>query len=88
MAAMSVAMPVVMTAMPAASAAAKRTPPPFCIDRGGFDGPGSTTRDCRYDDYESCLKAAAAKGNCVRNITPEWDPHPVMETNMKKRGRP
>ncbi|UTD27119.1 hypothetical protein [Bradyrhizobium sp. WD16] len=43
-------------------------PPPFCIERGGPDGPGSTLQDCRYYDYQSCLAAAASRGNCVRNI--------------------
>lgn len=43
-------------------------PPPFCIERGGPEGPGSTPQDCRYYDYQSCLAAAASRGNCVRNI--------------------
>ncbi len=44
-------------------------PPPFCIERGGLLGPGSTPQDCRYYDYQGCLEAAAVtRGNCVRNI--------------------
>ncbi len=58
-----------VTVTPAVAKPPRTGAPPFCIDRGGFDGPGSTTLDCRYDDYRSCLQAAAAtRGNCVRNI--------------------
>jgi hypothetical protein len=43
--------------------------PPFCILRGGSDGPGSAPQDCRYYDYQTCLQAAAdTRGNCVVNI--------------------
>lgn len=59
----------IITVTPAAARTPHRGAPAFCISRGGFDGPGSTTLDCRYDDYQSCLRAAAAtRGNCVRNI--------------------
>jgi hypothetical protein len=63
------AMAVAMIATMPALAVKQNGPPPFCVARGGFDGPGSTPQDCRYDDYQSCLAAAAAlRGNCVRNI--------------------
>jgi hypothetical protein len=43
--------------------------PPFCILRGGSDGPGSSPQLCSYDDYQTCLEAAAVlRGNCVQNI--------------------
>jgi hypothetical protein len=44
-------------------------PPPFCIARGGGgEGGAISVHDCRYYDYQSCIQAAAAAGNCVRNI--------------------
>jgi hypothetical protein len=43
--------------------------PKFCILRGGSDGPGSSPQLCSYDDYQTCLEAAAVlRGNCVQNI--------------------
>jgi hypothetical protein len=43
--------------------------PPFCILRGGSDGPGSSPQLCSYYDYQTCLEAAAVlRGNCVQNI--------------------
>jgi Protein of unknown function (DUF3551) len=53
------------TQSPALAAAA----PPFCVMRGGSNGPGSEPQDCAYSDYEVCLQAAAdMRGNCVLNI--------------------
>jgi hypothetical protein len=43
-------------------------PPPFCISRGGGDGASGVYTDCRFYDYQSCIQAAAERGNCVRNI--------------------
>ena len=64
---------VALSAMTPALSATKRVarpsgPPPFCVDRGGPDGPGSSPQDCRYYDYQSCIQAAAVRGNCVRNV--------------------
>jgi hypothetical protein len=43
--------------------------PPFCVMRGGSNGPGSEPQDCAYFDYQACLQAAAdMHGNCVMNI--------------------
>lgn len=57
------------SAAPRQRHAAPVGPPPFCIERGGLEGPGSTPQDCRYYDYQGCLEAAAVtRGNCVRNI--------------------
>jgi hypothetical protein len=43
--------------------------PPFCILRGGSDGPGGSPQLCSYYDYQACLQAAAdLRGNCVQNI--------------------
>jgi hypothetical protein len=43
--------------------------PPFCVMRGGSNGPGSEPQDCAYFDYQACLQAAAdMHGNCVVNI--------------------
>ena len=43
--------------------------PPFCVLRGGSDGPGSSPQVCAYFDYQACLQAAAdMRGNCVQNI--------------------
>jgi uncharacterized protein DUF3551 len=43
--------------------------PPFCVLRGGSDGPGSSPQLCAYFDYQACLQAAADfHGNCVQNI--------------------
>lgn len=47
---------------------AHRGPPPFCISRGGGDGASGTRTDCQFYDYQACLQAAAAGGNCVANI--------------------
>jgi hypothetical protein len=43
---------------------------PFCIARGGGggEGGGGGPQDCRYYDWQECLQAAAARGNCVQNI--------------------
>jgi hypothetical protein len=42
---------------------------PFCVLRGGSDGPGSSPQLCAYFDYQACLQAAADfHGNCVQNI--------------------
>jgi hypothetical protein len=43
---------------------------PFCIARGGGggEGGGGGSQDCRYYDWQTCLQAAAARGNCVQNI--------------------
>ena len=41
--------------------------PPFCVTRGGVEG-GSGAGDCRYFDYQSCVQAAIARGNCVPNV--------------------
>jgi hypothetical protein len=55
--------------------AASRSPalaagaPPFCVMRGGSNGPGSEPQDCTYSSYLACLQAAAdMHGNCVVNI--------------------
>ena len=43
--------------------------PPFCVARGGVNGPGSSPENCAYSDYQTCLQAAAdTHGNCVQNI--------------------
>jgi hypothetical protein len=43
--------------------------PPFCVTRsGGGEGGGGGPQDCRYYDYQSCIQAAIARGNCVQNI--------------------
>jgi len=43
--------------------------PPFCVMRGGSDGPGGSPQLCSYFDYQACLQAAAdLRGNCVQNI--------------------
>jgi hypothetical protein len=43
--------------------------PPFCVLRGGPDGPGGSPQLCAYFDYQACLQAAAdLHGNCVQNI--------------------
>ena len=42
--------------------------PPFCVARGGGGEGGSGPQDCRYFDYQSCVQAASARGNCVQNI--------------------
>jgi hypothetical protein len=43
--------------------------PPFCVARGGGgEGGGGGPQDCRYFDYQSCLQAAIARGNCVQNV--------------------
>jgi hypothetical protein len=46
----------------------RKGPSPFCVDAGGSNGPGSRPQDCQYYDYQSCIEAAAVRGNCVRNI--------------------
>jgi hypothetical protein len=52
--------------------------PPFCVMRGGSNGPGSEPQDCAYFDYQACLQAAAdMHGNCVVNI----DYHGEVSTN-------
>jgi hypothetical protein len=49
--------------------AATRGVPPFCVMRGGSDGPGGSPQLCSYYDYQACLQAAAdLRGNCVQNI--------------------
>lgn len=56
-----------LAASPAPAVAAGA--PKFCILRGGSDGPGSSPQLCSYDDYQTCLEAAAVlRGNCVQNI--------------------
>jgi uncharacterized protein DUF3551 len=43
--------------------------PPFCVMRGGSDGPGGSPQLCSYYDYQVCLQAASdLRGNCVQNI--------------------
>jgi hypothetical protein len=43
--------------------------PPFCVMRGGSDGPGSSPEDCRYFDYQMRPQVAAdMHENCVQNI--------------------
>jgi hypothetical protein len=43
--------------------------PPFCVMRGGSDGPGGSPQLCSYYDYQACLQAASdLRGNCVQNI--------------------
>jgi hypothetical protein len=43
--------------------------PPFCVARGGVNGPGGSPENCAYSDYQACLQAAAdVHGNCVQNI--------------------
>jgi len=43
--------------------------PPFCVSRGGVNGPGGSPELCAYTDYQACLQAAAElRGNCVQNI--------------------
>jgi hypothetical protein len=43
--------------------------PPFCVLRGGSDGPGGSPQLCSYYDYQACLQAASdLRGNCVQNI--------------------
>jgi hypothetical protein len=43
--------------------------PPFCVLRGGIDGPGGSPQVCAYTDYQACIEAAATlRGNCVQNI--------------------
>jgi hypothetical protein len=53
---------------PATPAAAAGVPP-FCVMRGGSDGPGGSPQLCSYYDYQACLQAASdLRGNCVQNI--------------------
>jgi Protein of unknown function (DUF3551) len=43
--------------------------PPFCLMRGGSNGPGGSPQDCAYYDYQACLQASVeTHGNCVQNI--------------------
>jgi hypothetical protein len=43
--------------------------PPFCLMRGGSNGPGGSPQDCRFFDYQACLQASVdSHGNCVQNI--------------------
>jgi hypothetical protein len=58
--------------------------PPFCVLRGGSDGPGSSPQLCAYFDYQACLQAAADfHGNCVQNI----DYHGEVSTAPRARHR-
>jgi hypothetical protein len=58
--------------------------PPFCVLRGGSDGPGSSPELCAYFDYQACLQAAADfHGNCVQNI----DYHGEVSTAPRARHR-
>jgi hypothetical protein len=58
--------------------------PPFCVTRGGVEG-GSGAGDCRYFDYQSCVQAASARGNCVQNIDYHGE---VSTTATPARARP
>jgi uncharacterized protein DUF3551 len=59
---------LVLAAAPAPAAAASGASP-FCVLRGGSDGPGGSPQLCSYFDYQACLQAAAdLHGNCVQNI--------------------
>jgi hypothetical protein len=63
------ALGVVTLAAASTSAVAASGPPPFCVLRGGPDGPGGSPQLCAYFDYQACLQAAAdLHGNCVQNI--------------------
>jgi hypothetical protein len=54
-----------LTAAPAAAAGA----PPFCVLRGGGAEGATPPQICAYVDYQACLQAAAdLHGNCVQNI--------------------
>jgi hypothetical protein len=58
-----------LPALTATSASAASGVAPFCITRGGgAEGGGGAPEDCRYYDWQTCLQAAAARGNCVQNI--------------------
>jgi hypothetical protein len=58
-----------LLALAAASPAAAAGVPPFCVMRGGSDGPGGSPQLCSYYDYQACLQAASdLRGNCVQNI--------------------
>jgi hypothetical protein len=60
---------LVASAVSPAPAIAASGVPPFCVLRGGSDGPGSSPELCSYFDYQACLQAAADfHGNCVQNI--------------------
>jgi hypothetical protein len=62
------ASPVTGAARRAAVPPPRAAPSPYCVDRGGPDGPGSSILDCRYVDYQACIAAATVRGNCVRNV--------------------
>jgi hypothetical protein len=59
-----------LPALATAPASAAGGVAPFCIARGGGggEGGGGGPQDCRYYDWQACLQAAAARGNCVQNI--------------------
>jgi hypothetical protein len=63
---------IIILLSPAASPApaiAASGVPPFCVLRGGSNGPGSSPEFCAYFDYQACLQAAADfHGDCVQNI--------------------
>jgi hypothetical protein len=55
-----------VTPVPASAAS---TQAQFCILRGGGgEGGSGRTDSCIFSDYQQCLQAAAAGGNCVQNI--------------------
>jgi hypothetical protein len=70
-----IAIPAALFAVAAMAAATVSSPalaagtPPFCVMRGGGNGPGSSPQICAYFDYQTCLQAASdSHGNCVQNI--------------------
>src|SRR5258706_379313 len=72
---------------PATPAAAAGVPP-FCVMRGGSDGPGGSPQLCSYYDYQACLQAASdLRGNCVVNIDypGEVSMPPVSERSRYRR---
>jgi hypothetical protein len=51
-----------------AAAGSRAAPSPFCLMRGGSNGPGSEPEICGFFDYRQCLQAAAnLNANCVPN---------------------
>jgi ABC-type sugar transport system substrate-binding protein len=81
------ALALLALAAPSAAVAASGVPP-FCILRGGTDGPGGSPQLCSYYDYQTCLQAAAElRGNCVQNIDYHGDVSTAPAQASTRRGR-
>ena len=86
--AMVLALTAIFLLAPAATPSLAAGTPPFCVLRGGSDGPGSTPQICAYYDFQVCLQAAAdLRGNCVQNID-YHGPAPTKSSPARARRRP